>query len=52
MHEFPVAVQAWVNIYRTGQGITIHGFQAIDKALIQGVALDRNHRETIILSGD
>ena len=119
--EFPIAVQAWVNIYRKGQGImwhshagkngysfsanvflggsttpgiyysvnpedgynienevgslhlfphslnhmvppnesdqkrytlgiTVHGFSAIDKALIQGAAVNNSHCETIILS--
>lgn len=57
MHVFPHSLNHMVppietELKRYTLGITIHGFQAIDKALIQGVALDRSHRETIILSGD
>ncbi|MEH6545841.1 MAG: hypothetical protein V7701_05405 [Sneathiella sp.] len=57
MHVFPHSLNHMVppsetKVKRYTLGITIHGFQAIDKALIQGAALDRNHRETIILSGD
>jgi len=77
--EFPIAVQSWVNVYRTGDGelgslhlfphnlnhmvpaseqnekrytlgITIHGYQALDKALIQGVAANNEYQETIFLN--
>lgn len=57
MHVFPHSLNHMVPpietaVKRYTLGITIHGFQAIDKALIQGAALDRDHRETIILAGD
>lgn len=57
MHVFPHSLNHMVppsetTVKRYTLGITVHGFQAIDKALIQGAAFDRNHRETIILSGD
>ena len=57
MHIFPHSLNHMVPPIETAQkrytlGITIHGFQAIDKALIQGAAIDRSHRETVILSGD
>ncbi len=57
MHVFPHSLNHMVPpsesmLKRYTLGITIHGFQAIDKSLIQGVALDRHHRETVILSGD
>ena len=54
MHVFPHSLNHMVppsesNTKRYTLGITIHGFQAIDKPLIEGVAQNRNHRETIIL---
>ena len=57
MHVFPHSLNHMVPPIETNQkrytlGITVHGFQAIDKPLIEGVALDRAHRETIILAGD
>ena len=57
MHVFPHSLNHMVpesesDLKRYTLGITVHGFQAIDKALIQGVALDRHYRETIILSGN
>lgn len=39
-----------LKVHRYTLGI-IHGFQAIDMALIQDLALNRHYRETIILSG-
>ncbi len=39
-----------LKLQRSTLGI-IHGFHAIDMALIQDVALNRHYRETIILSG-
>ncbi|NKB78285.1 MAG: hypothetical protein GKR96_14950 [Gammaproteobacteria bacterium] len=57
MHIFPHSLNHMVPPIESSQkrytlGITIHGLQAIDKPLIQGAALDRNHRETIFLSGE
>lgn len=57
MHVFPHSLNHMVppsdsTLKRYTLGITIHGYPAIDKALLSGLGLDRNHRETIILSGD
>lgn len=55
MHLFPNSLNHKVppndsNQKRYTIGITIHGYGAIDRSLVEGSALNAEHRETIILS--
>jgi len=56
MHIFPHSLNHMVpesesETKRYTVGITIHGFQALDKSLVQGVAANNEYRETIFLNG-
>ena len=55
MHIFPHNLNHMVPASETNQkrytvGITIHGYQAVDKALIQGTAANSEFQETIFLN--
>jgi len=55
MHVFPHSLNHMVpasekKAKRYTVGITIHGFQALDKSLIQGVAANNEYQETIFLN--
>jgi len=55
MHVFPHSLNHMVpqsesNEKRYTVGITVHGYQAMDKLLIQGVAINNDYQETIILN--
>jgi len=55
MHVFPHSLNHMVPVSehkakRYTVGITIHGYQALDKALIQGAAINNEHQETIFLN--
>jgi len=55
LHLFPHNLNHMVpasekNEKRYTLGITIHGYQALDKALIQGVAANNDYQETIFLN--
>jgi len=56
MHLFPHSLNHMVPVSenktkRYTVGITIHGYQALDKALMQGVAINNDYQETILLNG-
>ncbi|MGB1011544.1 MAG: hypothetical protein ACPGVP_17630 [Thiolinea sp.] len=56
MHVFPHNLNHMVPVSENKEkrytvGITIHGYQAVDKALIQGVAANSDYQETIFLNG-
>ena len=56
MHFFPHSLNHMVpesenNAKRYTVGITIHGYQALDRALLQGVAINNDYQETILLNG-
>ena len=56
MHVFPHNLNHMVPASESKEkrytvGITIHGYQAVDKALIQGVAVNSGYQETIFLNG-
>jgi len=55
MHLFPHSLNHMVppgdsDKKRYTVGITIHGYQALDKALVQGAAVNNEHNETIFLN--
>jgi len=55
MHLFPHSLNHMVpssenQAKRYTVGITIHGYQALDKSLIQGVAINNEYQETIFLN--
>lgn len=55
MHLFPHNLNHMVPASETSEkrytvGITIHGYQALDKELIRGVAANNNYQETIFLN--
>ena len=55
MHLFPHSLNHMVPESDTSEkrytvGITIHGYQALDKDLIKGVAANNNYQETIFLN--
>lgn len=55
MHVFPHSLNHMVpasdnKTKRYTVGITIHGYQAFDKALLQGVAINNDYQETILLN--
>lgn len=55
MHLFPHSLNHMVpksenESKRYTVGITIHGFQALDKALIEGAAINNEYQETIFLT--
>jgi len=55
MHLFPHSLNHMVPASETSEkrytvGITVHGYQALDKDLIKGVAANNNYQETIFLN--
>ena len=55
MHLFPHSLNHMVpasenKAKRYTVGITIHGYQALDKSLVQGVAINNEYQETIFLN--
>ncbi|MBX2886945.1 MAG: hypothetical protein KTR32_43760 [Granulosicoccus sp.] len=55
MHLFPHSLNHMVpesenQAKRYTVGITIHGYQALDKTLVQGVAINNEYQETIFLN--
>lgn len=55
MHLFPHSLNHMVPVSenkakRYTVGITIHGYQALDKSLVQGVAANNQYQETIFLN--
>lgn len=56
MHLFPHSLNHMVPVsenkaQRYTIGITIHGYQAMDKSLVQGVAINNEYKEKIFLNG-